>query len=90
MEKVRAELAIFFIEESARVTADVILIVCTLIDNSYEPISAREFGQSLQKKGWYYVVFFKFPLIKILFYLVHTIINPNGIYFYICYKAENT
>ena len=46
MEKVRAELAIFFAEK-ARVTSDVIFIVCTLIDNSYEPISAREFGQLL-------------------------------------------
>ena len=46
MEKLRAELAIFFFEK-ARVTSDVILIVCTLIDNSYEPISAREFGQLL-------------------------------------------
>ena len=37
MEKVRAELAIFFVKkESARVTSDVIFIVCTLIDNSYD------------------------------------------------------
>ena len=28
-----------------RVTSDVIFTVCTLIDNSYEPISVREFGQ---------------------------------------------
>ena len=37
MEKVRAELA-----ESARVTSDVAFVVCTLINNSYEPKSARE------------------------------------------------
>ena len=28
-----------------RVTPYVIFIVCTLIENSYEPINAREFGQ---------------------------------------------
>ena len=39
MEKIPAELAIFFRWESARVTSDVIFIVCTLIDNGYEPIS---------------------------------------------------
>ena len=32
---------------SAHATSDVIFIVCTLIDNGYEPISAREFGQLL-------------------------------------------
>ena len=47
MEKGRAELAIFLFVEKARATSDVIFIVCTLIDNSYEPISAREFGQLL-------------------------------------------
>ena len=45
MEKVRAELAIFFL--NVRVTSDVIFIVCSLLDNSYKPISAREFGQLL-------------------------------------------
>ena len=33
-----------------RVTSDVIFIVCTLIDDSYEPISAQEFGQLLYNK----------------------------------------
>ena len=48
MEKVRAELAIFFVEKArAFNTSDVIFIVSTLIDSSYEPISAREFGQLL-------------------------------------------
>ena len=46
MEKGRAALAILF-PEKARATSDVNFIVCTLIDNSYEPISAREFGQLL-------------------------------------------
>ena len=40
-----------FRRESVRTTSDVIFIVCTLIDNSYEPISAREFGQLLFKTG---------------------------------------
>ena len=30
-----------FSVEKARVTSDVIVIVCTLLDNSYEPISER-------------------------------------------------
>ena len=40
---------IFFIfrSESLCVTSDVIFIACTLIDNSYEPISALEFLQLL-------------------------------------------
>ena len=46
MEKVRAELILFSVKK-ARVTSDVIFIVCTLIDKSYEPISAREFEQLL-------------------------------------------
>ena len=41
IEKVGAELVLFSIQfEKAHVTADLIIIVCTLIDNSYEPISA--------------------------------------------------
>ena len=37
----------FFFVEKACVTSDVIFIVCTFIDNSYEPISAPEFEQLL-------------------------------------------
>ena len=48
MEKVQSELAIFFFVEKARALHLMsFFIVCTLIDNSYEPISAGEFGQLL-------------------------------------------
>ena len=40
MEKIRAELALFSVV-NARVASDVIFIVCTLKDNSYEQISVR-------------------------------------------------
>ena len=36
--------------ESARVTSDVFVIVCTLLDNSYEPISVREFWHFFVKR----------------------------------------
>ena len=42
-EKLRVELALFCIEKSVHVTSDIISIVCTLTDNSYEPISMQEF-----------------------------------------------
>ena len=41
MEKVQAEFALFSIGK-ALVKSDVIFIVCSLIDNSGEPISARD------------------------------------------------
>ena len=47
MEKVRAELAIFYDWDSLRVTSNVIFIVCTIIDNSYETTTAQEFEQLL-------------------------------------------
>ena len=37
----------FIFHKKARIPSDVIFIVCTPIDNSYEPISARELGQLL-------------------------------------------
>ena len=44
MENVWAELILFSIEKK-RMLSDVIFILCTLIDNSYEPISVRYFWQ---------------------------------------------
>ena len=38
---------LYFQLRSARVTSDVIFIVCTFKDNNYKPISAREFQQLL-------------------------------------------
>ena len=48
MDKVRAGLASF----SFIFPSDVIFLLCKLIDNSYEPISAREVWQLLWKY-WY-------------------------------------
>ena len=47
MQKVGAKLALFSVEKAhmLHVTSDVIFIVSTLVDNGYEKISAREFGQ---------------------------------------------
>ena len=45
---VQAELALFSVEKT-HVTSDVIFIVCTLIDNSCEPISVQEFWQLMLK-----------------------------------------
>ena len=52
MEKVRAELAVFSIEKSTCFTSDIIFIVCTLMDNSYEAISALELKQLLENVMW--------------------------------------
>ena len=41
MEKVRAELALFSVEKSRALHLTSFLNVCSLIDNSYEPISGR-------------------------------------------------
>ena len=42
VEKVSAEFALFSIEKAC-ITSDLTFIVCTLIDNSYEPIRMQEF-----------------------------------------------
>ena len=49
MEKVRAKLALCSVEKvhMFHVTSYVIFIVSTLVDNGYEKIGGREFGQLL-------------------------------------------
>ena len=42
-----SRIGFIFHRESVHVTSDVIVIVCTLLDNSYEPISAQKFWQLL-------------------------------------------
>ena len=42
-----SRIGFIFRRVSARVASEVIFIVCTLTDNSYEPISVREVGQLL-------------------------------------------
>ena len=44
----------FFVVEKMRVTSDAVFIVCTLTDNSYEPISVRNCGSYC--KTWYLFV----------------------------------
>ena len=43
MGKVPAELLLFSLEKALTLHLKSLLLHCTLIDNSYEPISAREF-----------------------------------------------